>query len=73
MIELVVRQFQSQFKDAKFIFVVDSDDVTFFSIDNTLRFLAGQNSIVVVKTSDTSGSLCSSLLAVIILILIRHS
>jgi NDP-sugar pyrophosphorylase family protein len=64
MIKLVIEQFKSQFTEAKFIFVVDRDDVTLFSLDRTLGLLAGEGTVVIEKPGTTSGALCSCLLSI---------
>ena len=64
MIELVVGQLQQQFSDAHFIFVVDRDDIRSFSLDRTLTLLSGSDADIVEKPGNTSGALCSCLLAV---------
>ncbi|MBD2550420.1 glycosyltransferase family 2 protein [Microcystis elabens FACHB-917] len=64
MIEVVVRQLQRQFKDASFIFVIDPDDARSFSLDRTLRLLAGEDARIFEKAGPTSGALCSCLLAI---------
>jgi NDP-sugar pyrophosphorylase family protein len=64
MIELVVRQLQRQFHEARIVFVVDPQDILAFSLDRTLKLLAGDNTIVIEKPGPTSGALCSCLLAI---------
>jgi NDP-sugar pyrophosphorylase family protein len=64
MIEVVVRQLQRQFKDARFIFVIDPEDARSFSLDRTLQLLAGDNTRITEKPGPTSGALCSCLLAI---------
>ena len=64
MIEVVVRQLQRQFKDAEFIFVIDPEDARSFSLDRTLRLLAGENTRIIEKPGPTSGALCSCLLTI---------
>ena len=64
MIELVIEQFQHHFKEAGFVFVVDRDDTRSFSLDRTLSLLTGAGSRIVEKPGQTSGALCSCLLAV---------
>lgn len=64
MIEVVVRQLQRQFKDARFIFVIDPEDARSFSLDRTLQLLAGDNTMIIEKPGPTSGALCSCLLAI---------
>ena len=64
MVELVIRQFKSQFKNPKFIFVIDSQDVVKFSLDKIISLIAGSDVQVVIKNAKTSGALCSCLLAI---------
>ena len=64
MIELVISQLQLQFSNARFIFVVDRDDACSFSLDRTLSLLAGPHTRIFQKQGQTSGALCSCLLAV---------
>lgn len=64
MIEVVVRQLQRQFNDAKFIFVIDPEDARSFSLDRTLQLLTGDDTQVIEKPGPTSGALCSCLLAI---------
>lgn len=64
IIEVVVRQLQRQFKDARFIFVIDPEDARSFSLDRTLHLLAGEDTTVIEKPGSTSGALCSCLLAI---------
>ena len=64
MIELVVNRLKQQFPNAEFIFVVDKHDCIKFSLDKSLLLLAGEGSHVVEKENETSGALCSCLLAV---------
>lgn len=64
MVEVVIRHLQSQFQDARFIFVVDPEDAITFSLDRTLKLLAGPRSRIIQKPGSTSGALCSCLLAI---------
>lgn len=64
MIELVIRQLQNQFKNAQFIFVVDREDRCSFSLDRTLKLLAGPGTRIAEKPGQTTGALPSCLLAV---------
>lgn len=64
MIEVVVKHLQYQFKDASFIFVIDPGDARTFSLDRTLKLLAGDNTKIIEKPGSTSGALCSCLLAI---------
>lgn len=64
MIELVIEQLQHQFDDARFLFVVDREDVRSFSLDRTLSLLTRADTCIVERLGKTSGALCSCLLAV---------
>ncbi len=64
MIEVVVRQLKRQLQGAEFIFVIDPEDAREFSLDQTLKMLIGDNVEIIEKPSQTSGALCSCLLAV---------
>ena len=64
MIELVITQLRKQLKDATFTFVIDRDDARAFSIDRTVQLAAGQGTRVIERMGDTSGALCSCLLAI---------
>lgn len=67
MIELVVTSLKKQVKAADFIFVIDQDDARTFSIDRTVELVAGPGTRVVERLGNTSGALCSCLLAIDIL------
>lgn len=64
MIELVIKHLKSQFSNAKFIFVIDREDRCLFSLDRTLKLLAGEGTLITEKPGVTSGALPSCLLAV---------
>lgn len=64
MIELVVKSIQKYIQEPKFIFVVDSEDCIRFSLDKLLMLLCGEKTVVVQKSSETKGALCSALLAI---------
>jgi NDP-sugar pyrophosphorylase family protein len=64
MIERVVENLSSIDDDVTFIFVVQQDEVARFSLDRTLKLLAGGNCIVLPLRQPTRGSLCSALLAI---------
>lgn len=64
MIELVVEQLQQSFAEAHFLFVIDSEDARSFSLDKTLRLIAGSNATIIERAGQTAGALCSSLLAI---------
>lgn len=64
MIELVVKQLKKQLNDPQFIFVIDRDDARAFSVDRVCELVGGDGSIVVERVGETSGALCSCLLAI---------
>ena len=64
MIELVVSELRRHFPSAKFTFVADQGDVRRFSLDRTMKLAGGKDSHVVEKFAETSGGLCSCLLAI---------
>lgn len=64
MIELVINQLKSQFKGSRFIFVIDQEDSRSFSLDKTLKLLAGTDCVLIERPGPTSGALCSCLLTV---------
>jgi NDP-sugar pyrophosphorylase family protein len=64
MIEVVISHLQSQFPQSRFIFVIDPEDSRSFSLDLTLKLLAGDNSIIIEKPGPTSGALSSCLLTI---------
>ena len=64
MIELVIVMLKKQLKDANFTFVIDQNDARTFSIDRTVELAAGQGTCVVERMGNTSGALCSCLLAI---------
>ena len=64
MIELVIAQLKKQIKAAEFTFVIDRDDARAFSIDRTVTLAAGEGTRVVERMGETSGALCSCLLAI---------
>ena len=64
MIELVTKQLRKQLNEPKFTFVVDREDARAFSIDRTCELAAGTGTNVIERVGDTSGALCSCLLAI---------
>lgn len=64
MIALVIQYLRRDFPDAEFVFVVGRDDMRSFSLDRVVELAAGPESRVVERLADTSGALCSCLLAV---------
>ena len=64
MIELVINQFKRQLTIPKFTFVIDRDDARKFSIDRICELVGGPGTHVIERMGQTSGALCSCLLAV---------
>ncbi|WGW06067.1 glycosyltransferase family 2 protein [Tropicibacter oceani] len=64
MIELVITQLKKQLKDPNFVFVIDREDARAFSIDRTVELAAGPGTRVIERMGETSGALCSCLLAI---------
>jgi NDP-sugar pyrophosphorylase family protein len=64
MIELVVNQLKNQFSDPKFIFVIDREGARAFSIDRVCELAGGSGTRVIERMGQTSGALCSCLLAI---------
>ena len=64
MIELCVCNLVRQFSDAHFIFVVQSEHCTRFSLDGMLRILTDGRCTIVRLDRPTRGALCSALMAI---------
>lgn len=64
MIEVVVNHLRREFRNAQFIFVIDTEDSISFSLDRTLHLIAGTHAKIIEKCLPTSGALCSCLLAI---------
>ena len=64
MIELVINQLKKQLADPKFIVVIDRDDARTFSIDRICELAGGSRTYVIERMGQTSGALCSCLLAI---------
>jgi dTDP-glucose pyrophosphorylase len=64
MIELVVNQLKRQLTNPQFTFVIDRDDARTFSIDRICELAAGSKTHVIERMGETSGALCSCLLAI---------
>ena len=65
MIELVISQLRKSIPQGPFyIFVVGRDEARAYSLDRTLVLAAGESTTVVERIGDTSGALCSCLLAI---------
>jgi dTDP-glucose pyrophosphorylase len=64
MIELVVTQIKKQLNNPKFTFVIDREDARAFSIDRICKLAGGAGTNVVERMGETSGALCSCLLAI---------
>jgi len=64
MIELCVRTLVQQFPAAHFIFVVQNEHCTKYSLDGMLRILTNDRCTIVRLNQPTKGALCSALLAI---------
>jgi len=64
MIELCVRNLVRQFPAAHFIFVVQNEHCTKYSLDGMLRILTSNRCTIVRLNQSTKGALCSALLAI---------
>lgn len=64
MIELVIDQLKRQLTNPEFTFVIDRDDARKFSIDRICELTGGSGTHVIERMGQTSGALCSCLLAV---------
>lgn len=64
MIELVITHLQKQLNNPNFTFVIDRDDARAFSIDRICELLGGSGTHVIERMGETSGALCSCLLAI---------
>ena len=64
MIELCIRALVRQFPAAHFIFVVQNEHCTKYSLDGMLRILTNDRCTIVRLNQATKGALCSALLAI---------
>jgi NDP-sugar pyrophosphorylase family protein len=64
MIELVVGSLKRDFPNADFTFILDREDARCFSLDRVLNLAAGATATIVERLGETSGGLCSCLLAI---------
>jgi NDP-sugar pyrophosphorylase family protein len=64
MIELCVRNLVRQFPNAHFIFIVQAEHCTRFSLDGMLRILTDGRCTIVRLDRSTKGALCSALMAI---------
>lgn len=64
MIELCVRSLTRQFPGAHFIFVVQAEHCTRFSLDGMLRILTDGRCTILRLNQPTRGALCSALMAI---------
>ena len=64
MISRVIASFSKYFENPTFIFVINEEDSTMFSLGKTLSLLAGDNIHIVEKKNETMGATCSALLAI---------
>ncbi len=67
MIKLVIESLKRNFPSAEFTFIVDREDARAFSLDRVLKLAAGESATIVERLGDTSGGLCSCLLAIDVL------
>lgn len=63
MIEVVLQNPLKITEDKKFIFIVKEEDCSKFHLDNTLKILVKDSTIIKIK-NETKGGLCSVLLAI---------
>lgn len=64
MIELCVRNMRRQFPTAHFLFVVQAEHCTRFSLDEMLRILTDNRCTIIRLDRSTKGALCSALMAI---------
>jgi len=64
MIERVVDNLNEVGSDCRFIFVLREDDCKKFHLDNIVKLLAPETSVVIKLNGETKGALCSALMAV---------
>ena len=64
MIELVITQLEKQLNNPKFTFVIDREEARAFSVDRICKLAGGSEASVIERIGETSGALCSCLLAI---------
>ncbi|MEN8721592.1 MAG: glycosyltransferase family 2 protein [Alphaproteobacteria bacterium] len=64
MVEWVVEALKTAIPDAQFIFVLAEDLSRRFSLDKTLKLLAGTNTKIIEYKNETGGGLCTALLSI---------
>ena len=64
MINWVVENLLNNFDKAKFTFVINREDSRLFSIGDALKINLGDRATIIEKNNETSGALCSALLAI---------
>jgi dTDP-glucose pyrophosphorylase len=64
MIEHLIANLKSIEAEKRFIFLLRDDDCSRFHLDETVRLLAGEDSIILRVKGETKGAVCSSLLAI---------
>ena len=64
MINHVTNNLSANIREPKYTFVINRDDSQKFSIGNALKISLGADTTVIEKLNETSGALCSSLLAI---------
>ena len=64
MIDWVIKNLSANFKNAKFTFILNKEDSRLFSIGDALRISLDGNPTIIEKNNETSGALCTALLAI---------
>jgi NDP-sugar pyrophosphorylase family protein len=64
IVEHAVSPLRAAFPESRFVFVARREDCARFSLDATLRLLAGEAATTIQTTAPTQGALCSCLLAI---------
>ncbi len=63
MIELVITNIMKQFPNAELVFVISDKLSRSYSLDATIKLASDKNATIISRRSETSGALCSCLLA----------
>lgn len=64
MINWVIKNLSSSFNEAEFTFVLNKEESRLFSIGDALKISLGDRASIIEKNNETSGALCSALLAI---------
>ena len=64
MIELVITQLKKQLDNPKFTCIIDREDARAFSVDRICELVGGSETQVIERMGETSGALCSCMLAI---------